>query len=363
MSEQTTLQPDEQVIEQPEVIEQPVERTEPQTRREMLAEALTSAETQPQERTAEQRARDEAGRFQKVEKPVATSAPISAPVADVASAVTIPQELTTWKKEFRPLYEKLGSGQPLTPEESTKLRGYIAQREAEASTGISVYKERAQRLEGLEKSITPFMPNLQRFNIDPSKWLNDLGTAHETLALGTPQQKLAMFQQLAKAYGIPLGAVQQQEEGGQPDPVYLQLMERIDQLNGKVQDVAGWKEKQDSERVANSIAEIANDAEKYPHFEKVRGTMAQLLESGLAPDLKTAYAKAVRMDDEVWTEEQARLSQASQAQNTQRQAVAKAKAAAISPRSATPSGAVTNAGPKDRRQILSEQMDAISGRV
>lgn len=342
---------------------QTVEPAEPASRRDMLAEALTAAEApvdQKETRTAEQRARDEAGRFSAKgpAEPAATPtpSPTSEPVAEAAP------KLTTWKKEYLPLHDKLARGEALSPDEAKRLAAYNAQRESEYSTGVSVFKDRAVRLESLEKSIAPFMPNLQRHNIDPAKWLNDLGTAHETLALGSPQQKLQMFQRLAETYGIPLGAVQKQQEG-QPDPVYLELMQRIDQLNGRVQDVTGWKEQQDSQRVSQAIGEIANDAEKFPHFEKVRGTMAQLLESGLAPDLKTAYAKAVRMDDEVWTQEQARQSQAAQSQVSTRQVVAKAKAAAVSPRSATPSGATSSSTAKDRRTLIAEGLDAASGRV
>jgi len=95
--------------------------------------------------------------------------------------------------------------------------------------------------------------------------------------------------------------------------------------------------------------------------------MAQLLEAGFAPDLKTAYAKAVRVDDEVWTAEQARQSQATHAAQINQQAnvVAQAKAKAVSPRSSTPSGAVATGKPQatDRRALLSAELDAVLGRV
>jgi len=331
------------------------EQQEPESRRDLLAAAFGAAdESQPEERSAEQRARDEAGRF--APKQEASPEQAEQPAVDAAP------KLTTWKKEFVPLHEKLEQGIPLTLEESKKLAAYNKQREAEYSTGISVHKDRGDRLATIERSIAPFMPNLQRHNIDPAKWLNDLGTAHETLAMGSPEQKLGMFQRLAKQYGIPLGAVPQ--DGQQSDPVVSQLMGTIQELREQIQGVTSWKDQQDNQRLSQVIGEIANDAEKFPHFEKVRGTMAQLLESGLAPDLKTAYAKAVRMDDEVWTQEQARQSQAATAQTASRQAVAKAKAAAISPRSATPSSAVAGSSDKkDRRALIAEGLDAASGRV
>lgn len=342
MPKQTTLPEASEVIEQPVLTD----------RREVLAAAFDSAETE----TAEQRARDEAGRFApKQEAPAPTAAPIE------AAPEPAKPTLTTWKKEYLPLHEKLAQGLPLTADEAKKLAGYNQQRESEYSTGVSVFKERATRLEGIEKAIEPFMPELQRHNIPADRWIANLGQAHQTLALGTPQQKLQMFQKLAQDYGIPLGAIPQQ--GGSIDPAVAGLMEQIQQLSGQVKDVTGWREQQEQQRVTSAIEAFAKDVEKHPHFEQVKGTMAQLLESGLAPDLETAYTKAIRMDDEVWNAEQARQSQAAQAQNTSRQVVAKAKAAAVSPRSATPSGAVAGVNAKDRRAVLSEQFDAITGRV
>jgi hypothetical protein len=105
--------------------------------------------------------------------------------------------------------------------------------------------------------------------------------------------------------------------------------------------------------------------EKFPHFDVVREEMAQLLELGKAQDLETAYKKAVRMNDDVWEIEQERLLSSAKQQASKAQQVAKAKAAAVSPKSVTPSGKVAEPGDKkDRRSILAEQMgEAMSRRV
>ena len=108
------------------------------------------------------------------------------------------------------------------------------------------------------------------------------------------------------------------------------------------------------------------DTERYPHFEQVRETMAQLLESGLAPDLDTAYTKALRFSDEIWQAEQERQANANATQVAAKNAaaVAKAKAAVVSPKTTTPSGTATNTNAKDRRAALAEGFDSMgSGRV
>jgi len=105
------------------------------------------------------------------------------------------------------------------------------------------------------------------------------------------------------------------------------------------------------------ISKVADDSAKFPHFEAVRETMAQLLESGLAQDLPSAYDRACWMVPEV--REQMTHAQIDSATRTQK--VAQAKARAVSPRSATPSGQVATAGTKDRRAMLSEAADALLG--
>jgi hypothetical protein len=96
----------------------------------------------------------------------------------------------------------------------------------------------------------------------------------------------------------------------------------------------------------------------------VREDMAQLLERGIAQDLETAYAKAVRINDEAYKLDQDRLLKSASTQASKAQQVAKAKATAVSPRSTTPSGQVSKTDAKDRRSLLMANLaDAESGRV
>src|SRR5271169_2489557 len=91
------------------------------TLRETLTANLEAAEsgTLP---TTEERARDEGGRYAKQEK-VEKTAPI-----DPAVTPDVKPALTTWKKEYLPIHEKLGKREALTPEEMEKLHAYNFQR-------------------------------------------------------------------------------------------------------------------------------------------------------------------------------------------------------------------------------------------
>lgn len=268
---------------------------------------------------------------------------------------------TTWKKDYLPIWDKLTTGQQLTPEEALKLAEYSNQRESEYKKGVSAYKAEADNSRALREAIEPFVPELQANNIHPAAWINNLGRAHLVLAKGTPEQKVQMFNKLAQDYGITLnnGEIAPM----QVDPYQQQLMQQLQAMNQEVSTIKSRYEQEEQQRLMSEINRVAQDVDKYPHFEELRDQMAQLLENGLASDLETAYAKAVRLNDDVWQQEQNRLLSQAKAEATKAQKVAKAKAAAVSPKSVTPNGTVGNSGDKkDRRSILAEQMSQSDSR-
>jgi hypothetical protein len=313
------------------------------------------------------RERDDQGRFAKAVRetdnpsPVATKHDIPDPVDHTEKEVPALTRPTTWKKEYLPLWDKLSSGQALTPDESIKFLQYANQRESEYKTGVSTYKGEAENARALQEAIAPFIPDLQRNGIHPAAWINNLGRAHQTLALGNDQQRLDAFVKLANDYNVPLQALL----GGQlPDQQVTATMQELAQLRQQVDKVNNWAENQKQAELMSKINEVQSDVEHYPHFDAVRETMAQLLESGMAPDLKTAYAKAIRMQDDIWETEQERLLTAARTESAKVQQVAKAKAAAVSVKSSTPSGITTGQSAKDRRSaLLSSFEEHAGGRV
>jgi len=148
------------------------------------------------------------------------------------------------------------------------------------------------------------------------------------------------------------------------DPYQQQLMQQLQATQQQVQQLSAIREQEENARLSNEISRVSSDKERFPHFEMVREDMAQLLERGLAPNLETAYAKAVRMNDEAYKLEQDKLLRSANTQASKAQQVAKAKATAVSPRSVTPSGQVKNSDAKDRRSLLLASLaDAEGGRV
>jgi hypothetical protein len=282
-----------------------------------------------------------------------------APAVEVKPALNRP---TTWKKEYLPIWDKLTAGQQLTNEEALKLAEYTGvQRESEYKKGVSTYKTEADNARQLMSAVEPFMPELQKNNIHPATFINNLGRAHMVLAQGSPEQKIQMFHKLAQDYGIQLNQAGQFQ---QQDHYTQQLMQQLQQVNQEVSTIKGRYEQEEQQRLVGEIERVRQNEEQFPHFDEVRETMAQLLEQGLANDLETAYAKAVRLQDDVWAKEQDRLLQKAQQVQSKQQQVAKAKAKAVSPRSVTPNNLVAASDKKDRRSLIEEQLGtAMSNRV
>ena len=271
---------------------------------------------------------------------------------------------TTWKKEYLPIWDKLNNGQQLTSEEGKKLAEYTGMiRETEFKRGLSTYKAEADRAKELENAIAPFQAEFQQQGISPAAWINNLGRAHMILSKAPYDQKVQLFHRLANDYGIQLN--QDGNSVPQVDAYTQQLMNQLNQVNQEVSTIKGRFQQEEQVRLSNEIERVRSDVERFPHFDVVREEMAQLLELGKAPDLETAYKKAVRMNDDVWALEQDRLLKDAKQQAIKAQQVQKAKAAAVSPKSVTPSGKVAEPGDKkDRRSLMADQLgEAMSRRV
>ena len=272
---------------------------------------------------------------------------------------------TTWKKEYRDVWDKMQEGKPLDKAEFVKFAEYANQREAEYKKGVSTYKAEADNARQLTDAIGPFIPELQKHGIHPVAWIQSLGRAHYTLANGNYDQKIQAFNRLAQDYGIQLNSDSlQMPEQAYVDPYQQQLMQQLQATQQQVQQLSAIREQEENARLTQEISRVSSDKERFPHFEMVREDMAQLLERGLAPNLETAYAKAVRMNDEAYKLEQDKLLRSASSQASKAQQVAKAKATAVSPKSVTPSGQVSKTDAKDRRSLLMANLaDAEGGRV
>ena len=350
----------ESALEQAEdgTLEAPIEKEI-----EVNDDPIQSEEGSSQENTD----RDEKGRFKSQEASSQDDTDqepelVAEASDDVSEEVKRP---TTWKKEYVEVWNKMQEGKPLDKEEFVKFAEYANQREAEYKKGVSAYKAEADNARQLTQAIGPFVPELQQQGINPVTWINNLGKAHMVLSKAPYEQKVQMFHRLAQDYGIQLNSDSlQMPQQAYVDPYQQQLMQQLQATQQQVQHLSAIRDQEENARLTNEISRVSSNKVAFPHFEMVREDMAQLLERGLAQDLESAYAKAVRMNDEAYKLEQDKLLRSANTQASKAQQVAKAKATAVSPRSVTPSGQVKGTDAKDRRSLLMASLaDAEGGRV
>lgn len=337
------------------------------TLREQLAENLMQVEPsaslqaelpdvpdgETPEQTAE-RLRDEKGRFAaKGEEPQKATSP--APKADPAPA-SRPSRPSSWKKDYWADYDKIAAENP-------KLAAYLNERESQFASGVSTYKQEWEQAKPLIDAIAPFQPILQQNGIDPGQWISNLGNAHHRLAMGSPQDKLAMMQKLVADYGVPAQLAVQGQNGqwqilGQQQPMQPQFDPAIiPKLVQQELQAASTKQ---------TLEAFTQEAPtKYPHFEAVKQTMAGLLQAGLADDLPSAYDAALRhprhADLFAELQQQQTAQQEAERKAAQAQKVGRARANAVSTASATPSGNMATTGDKGLREQIAENIRAIAG--
>lgn len=327
-------------------------------------EAPAPVETAPEsEETTEQtaqRARDEAGRFSKDAKnstaqpaaPAATTLPPVPPAAAVEPA----KAPTSWKKEY---WEKFAA---LPPD----VQKYIGEREGQFASGVSTYKQEAERAKEIYSALQPYSDDLQRYNITFPQWIQQVGTVHQTLAKGTVEEKLRTLSQLLPSYNVPARLAIQDAQGNWQllDTGKLPQQQAPQQQQFQPQDIEKIVEQKLEQRTM--LSDIEKFSQSHPHYEAVRSQMAGLLQAGMAENLDDAYDKALRINPELYAAEQQRIATEKAAQAKQEQAarVAKARSSAVSPRSDTPSGSMTGDGKKGLRSNLVDAFDAIEeGRV
>ena len=294
-------------------------------------EVAESAPVETAEAKAE-RVRDDGGRF--APKPAET------PEAPVEAR----KPPSSWKKDYWDSWGKL----------DPQIQGYIEQRESEAAKGVSQYKTQYDQAAPFYQAVQPFIPHLQQRGIAPDRWLADLGHVDRILSTGSLEQKTELIQRMAAANGIDLSGM----NSGQQNPQFGHIAQTVNTLQQRLQQFETQRQQEEQARLTSTISTFAADK---PHFEAVRGTMGQLLQSGVASDLPTAYEKAIRLHDDIWQEAQ----QAKTADVDKAARMASKKVAASSPRSASPTGAMTTGnGTKSLRDTVSEAFDtAVSGRV
>lgn len=204
--------------------------------------------------------------------------------------------------------------------------------------------EQRKNIEALDKVLQPARQNIQATGIGEAEYISRLLNADQALRTNP---KMAL-RQLAQGYGINLSSLEDESESwNDPDPQYAQLLQQNQQIMAELNQ---FKQQNMQSTVAQTEQTVeqfstktdANGNLLHPHFDKVRVKMGNLIDAGEAKGLDDAYAKAVRLDDDLYAEalKASQLSIKKQEDSKRKKAVEKARKVKPSASANPPKGSV-----------------------
>lgn len=285
---------------------------------------------------------------------VADEAAAEKPTDDVPSSPTADSVAPpkTWRAEASAMWAQLP---PAVQQE-------VLKREADIFQGIEQYRDLAQTGRVFQQAIAPFQEHFRAAGMDPVATVGNLLNAHHVLARGTADQKLQLVRAIITDAG--LSADDLLAEPPYIDPAVRDLRSELTSVKSQLQQRE--QRELETQRAALQVQVekfFADPAHKYA--PEVATEMHNLIVSGQAPDLATAYGKAIWLNPvvrgKVLAEQQATARAAEEKANAEKAAAAKA-AASANIRSTPKSGRTAATAPKSIDETLQETLAAIQSR-
>lgn len=359
-----------------------------------VAEPTAPAEGETQEQ-ADQRARDEAGRFAKAAKkptekttpkPVVAVRPVVKPLVKplapgvkpvVSGTVPTLAQAAPTAVEMKPPQSFRGPAKEDWAKVPDSVRVEVLRREKEFATTLQSVGEERKFAQTMKQAFAPFETQIRAEGSTPEKAIGNLMNTAMLLRTGPPHLKAQALAEIITDFGVPLDGLvaalqgrpqqqsQQQHQPQQVDPASIakqveqQLMERL-------------TSQRDSHLVAKSQAETdgfldgkaMHGLDGADYGDQIREDMADIIERatkrGSTITLEQAYNRAAREHPEVSKvlEQKERAAGAAKANaSTQR-----ARVAASSVRHESATQPVSKADATDLRSTLRRAMDANSER-
>lgn len=193
------------------------------------------------------------------------------------------------------------------------VQASVSKREKEFSEGIAKYATKAKAYDEMEQVIAPRRQAITQHGVTVPQTIDRLFQWMEALSHQDLNHRVNSFKALAQSFGVdisrlaPKSQINQDDNDADPQepdpnqpPAWFQNY--ASQVDNKLQTVESQFVQQNQSAAQKFISTWAKDK---PHFESVRQTMFQLIQSQIVPlkdgeiDLDGAYEKAVQLHPEV----------------------------------------------------------------
>lgn len=194
----------------------------------------------------------------------------------------------TWRKEAKEAWKDVP---PVVREELQK-------READISKFVGETKPFVEAGSNFMKVMEPIAHILVQQNINPYAYTQSLVQGHMTLMMGPPEQKAAMFTNLARDAGIDLKALAEGRVEAVPqdakDKQIAALTAKVNDLERGVTSVAGGLHAARAAELENDVLAFGQDAVAHPYFWELSDDITALIANSPKPmTLEQAYNTAV----------------------------------------------------------------------
>lgn len=231
------------------------------------------------------------------QSPPADATPASAPGAPAASAPvvtpstdpkTAPQPTAeewrsmpkSWKKDYEKHWGKF----------DPEVQQYVHQREKESLDGIMKYKPVADKW---TETVKPYEQIFSHFGQDPAEIFQRLTNTHLAIVFGSPEEQRIAADRLIKDYNLQQ-FINKDGVVAPPD----EAIQQIRTLSSRLQALEGGIQRQAQQTTMADIqAFFAKPENEFAN--EVSQDMVELIRSGLASDLPSAYEKAIYLNPSV----------------------------------------------------------------
>jgi hypothetical protein len=223
------------------------------------------------------------------------------------------------------------------------IQAEILKRETDMNAGLQHYVPRAKIGDAFAKMVEPFADTYVKNGIAAVQLVPALLQTHAMLTWGSPEQKVAIFQQLAKDIGID--PTKLDAGGGAVNPLLPQIQGLQQQIATLMQGQQGVASALYQNRVGEAEQEITafmSDTAAHPYFNELIDDIRQLFDRGAVKTLPEAYEKAVYLNPVTRGKEIDRLASAAADKKTKERsdhAARARKATSANVRSSEQSGA------------------------
>ena len=257
-----------------------------------------------------------------------------------------------------------------------EIRQEVLRREKETTQVLNDSAQARQFAQQFHQAVTPYMARIQSQGANPIQAVQALLQADHALSTAPKNQRAQLMAKLISDYDIDITALDAALTGKEmPDPVSSKVEQLLQQ---RLQPFQQFMQQQEQTRkaqeeatgaeLAQTVQQMSQDAVKYPHFEEVRETMADLIEIGVRRgqhiSIETAYNRAVAMDPALSQElaaktaEEALKAKAAQLNGRAQRALK----ASVSVGGAPAGQIAVTPDASNRRATIAAAFDAVGGR-